>query len=94
VVLEFGDLLEFRRNYPEIPEISYDGKVFPFRDRQFDIVHANAVIERVGPFEAQGIFLREMVRVSKRGMISTPNIFSYRITYKSTLTPLGGEKRI
>jgi hypothetical protein len=75
VVLGFGDLLEFRRNYPEIPVISYDGKVFPFRDRQFDIVHANAVIEHVGPFEAQEIFLKEMVRVSKRGMISTPNKF-------------------
>ena len=53
--------------------MSYNGKIFPFQDKQFDIAHANAVIEHVGPLKCQKNFLKEMVRVSKRGMITTPN---------------------
>lgn len=48
-------------------------KNFPFTDKCFDIAHSNAVIEHVGSFEAQEHFFKEMVRVSKRGMITTPN---------------------
>jgi len=71
--LGIGDLLKFRKTYPDISTVSYDGKIFPFSDDQFDIAYSNAVIEHVGPFEAQEMFLKEIVRVSKRGMITTPN---------------------
>lgn len=71
--LGIGDLSEFQRNYPDVKTIVYDGKTFPFKDKSFDIVHSNAVIEHVGKFEAQKLFLKEMIRVSKRGMINTPN---------------------
>ena len=71
--LGIGDLSEFRKRYPNIRAISYDGSIFPFRDREFDIAHSNAVIEHVGLREAQARFLSEIVRVSRRGLITTPN---------------------
>lgn len=71
--LGIGDLSKFEEKYPNIPAISYDGKIFPFKNNQFDIAHSNAVIEHVGSFEAQELFLKEITRVSKRGMLTTPN---------------------
>ncbi len=68
-----GDLSKFKETYPDISTVSYDGSIFPFSDDQFDIAHSNAVIEHVGPQDAQKLFLSEMVRVSKCGMITTPN---------------------
>lgn len=72
-VLGIGDLSKFEIKYPDISVTSYDGKIFPFKNNQFDIAHSNAVIEHVGSFEAQELFLKEMTRVSKRGMLTTPN---------------------
>ncbi len=71
--LGIGDLSEFRKRYPSLRAISYDGGIFPFHDKEFDIAHSNAVIEHVGSREAQECFLREIVRVSRRGMMTTPN---------------------
>lgn len=71
--LGIGNLSKFRETYPDISTVSYDGKTFPFSNDQFDIAHSNAVIEHVGPSDAQKLFLSEMIRVSKCGMITTPN---------------------
>ena len=71
--LAVGDIKEFKRSYPDINTIVYDGRAFPVTDKCFDIAHSNAVIEHVGPLDAQKLFLKETVRVSKRGMITTPN---------------------
>lgn len=71
--LGIGDLSEFRKRHPRIRAIGYNGRAFPFHDREFDIAHSNAVIEHVGSRDAQEFFLREIVRVSRRGMITTPN---------------------
>lgn len=71
--LGIGDLSEFKEKYPAVKAIIYGGKLFPFGNKSFDIAHSNAVIEHVGQFEDQRLFLKEIVRVSKRGMITTPN---------------------
>lgn len=71
--LGVGDLSGFKAKYPEIRTISYNGRNFPFRDEEFDIVHSNAVIEHVGRPELQLFFLKEMVRVARKGMLTTPN---------------------
>jgi len=60
--------------YPQIEVVSADGRALPFEDRQFDVVFSNAVIEHVGQRELDQVqFLRELIRVSKRGLITTPN---------------------
>lgn len=63
-----------KRNYPEIKYICVP-KTFPyfFKDNQFDIVHTSAVIEHVGDSERQITFMKEAIRIGKKGMISTPN---------------------
>lgn len=73
--LGLGDISEFEDEYPDINTVSYDGKIMPFEDKQFDIAHSNAVIEHVGSLERQSFFMKDIIRVSKRGMITTPNKF-------------------
>jgi SAM-dependent methyltransferase len=78
--------IQFSKRYPLIKVLTYDGKKFPFRDKQFDIVWSNAVIEHIGTFEAQIIFLKEIKRVAKQAFITTPN--KYFPIEVHTRTPL------
>ena len=50
-----------------------DGRDLPFRDRSFDIVFSNSVIEHVGDRESQSRFAREIARVGRAYWIETPN---------------------
>ena len=50
-----------------------DGLQLPFRDRSFDLVYANAVIEHVGDESAQRQLASEAARVGKVWIITTPN---------------------
>lgn len=68
-----GDLSAFEKRYPHVHIISADGRSLPFRDNSFDIAYSNAVIEHVGDVNDQRTFFRELVRVSKRGYLTTPN---------------------
>jgi hypothetical protein len=49
------------------------GDRLPFEDRQFDIAFSSAVIEHVGDRSQQRQFISEMVRVSKRFFLTTPD---------------------
>lgn len=73
--LGIDEPVEFRKRYPEIKALSYDGSHFPFPDNHFDLAWSNAVLEHVGNREAQVNFLRELRRVAKHGFITTPNRF-------------------
>ena len=65
---------DFTSNYPDVKFVQYDGNIFPFCDKEFDFVHSNAVIEHVGDFNRQKLFLQELIRVSKKGVFfTTPN---------------------
>ncbi|MCC8109508.1 MAG: class I SAM-dependent methyltransferase [Planctomycetes bacterium] len=64
---------EFARRYPSVRTVQYDGKFFPFGDKQFDIIWSNAVWEHVGPHDRQLLFLNEIKRVARRAYITTPN---------------------
>lgn len=49
------------------------GQRLPFKDREFDIVFSNAVLEHVGSREDQARFITELRRVSGAFFITTPN---------------------
>lgn len=65
---------KFRRRYPKINAVVYDGEIFPFKDKEFDIVWSNAVLEHVGSNGQQTVFLREINRCGKRAFVTTPNL--------------------
>jgi SAM-dependent methyltransferase len=64
---------KFKKNFPEVKVVLYDGDVFPFADKEFDIAWSNAVIEHVGGYDKQVLFLSELLRTSKSIFITTPN---------------------
>lgn len=66
----------FAARYPQVKSVTYDGRIFPFEDKAFDVCWSNATLEHVtgGP-EMQLLFLKEIVRVSKRAFVTTPNRF-------------------
>lgn len=71
--LGLEEAVEFRQRYPQVRAVCYDGRIFPFEDQKFDVVWSNAVIEHVGGFERQVLFVKEMKRVGRRVMFTTPN---------------------
>ena len=71
--LGIEDAPTFRKNFPQIHVVKYDGDYFPFNDKAFDIAWSNAVIEHVGDRDKQLLFLRELLRTSKSIFITTPN---------------------
>ncbi len=50
-----------------------DGARLPFRDRSFDLVFSNSVIEHVGDLTRQRQFAREVTRVGRKFHVQTPN---------------------
>lgn len=59
--------------YPGKHFVTYDGRIFPFSDNQFEAVFSNAVVEHVGDSERQLLFINEMLRVGKKVFFTTPN---------------------
>lgn len=67
------DSIEFKEIFPDINLIIGNGLNIPFKDNYFDIAFSNAVLEHVGTRENQKKFISEIIRVSKRCFITTPN---------------------
>ena len=63
----------FAEHYPSARYVRGDALQLPFEDGAFDIVFSNAVIEHVGPREAQQRFVSELLRVAPRAFVTTPN---------------------
>jgi SAM-dependent methyltransferase len=59
--------------HPGLTFVQTLGDGLPFEDDQFDIAFSTAVIEHVGDRERQRRFVAELLRVSKRFFITTPN---------------------
>lgn len=75
VGLGVEDLSELATAHPDKKFVTYDGRIFPFDDNEFDWVFSNAVIEHVGGPAEQTLFLNEMLRVAKNVFFTTPNKF-------------------
>jgi len=71
VGMEDASFLE--REYPGVRYIRADGLHLPFGDGSFDLVTSFAVIEHVGSRDNQRKFVRELCRVGKTCLITTPN---------------------
>jgi SAM-dependent methyltransferase len=53
--------------------VAGDGRRLPFRDKSFDVVFSNSVIEHLGDAASQREFAREVARVGARYYVQTPN---------------------
>lgn len=71
--LGLEEAVEFSRRYPQVRAVRYDGGIFPFSDKEFDVVWSSAVIEHVGGFDRQVQFVQEMCRVGRHVFFTTPN---------------------
>jgi len=71
-VLSIHPLKKFKEKYPEIKTVTYYGDEFPFDEKEYQIVYSNAVIEHVGGFEKQLLFINEMFRVGDVFYFTTP----------------------
>ena len=56
-----------------LPWIFADGCRLPFRDKSFDVVFSNSVIEHLGDPSRHEQFAREVARVGVRYFVQTPN---------------------
>ena len=63
----------FAERYPAARYVQASALELPFEDDAFDVYFSNAVIEHVGPREAQRRFVSEALRVAPRVFITTPN---------------------
>ena len=61
------------KDFPQVRLVIADGCDLPFRDKEFDIVFSNAVIEHIGVGSAQEHFAKEIRRVSRGYFVATPN---------------------
>lgn len=73
-VVSIDPLPDFATQFPQIQPVQADGCRLPFADGSFDLVFSNAVIEHVGDRWRQAAFVRECLRVARRGVfIAAPN---------------------
>jgi Methyltransferase domain len=72
-VLGTDEPRECPKKYPDISFVRYDGELFPFETDSFDVACSNAVLEHVGGYDRQVLFVREMARVAPSVWITTPS---------------------
>ncbi len=85
-------LAAIRKGFPGVRTVLADARCLPFRDREFDVVYSNAVIEHVGNLADQRRMADEVRRVGKRWFLTTPNRwypfeFHVRMPFVSWLPP-------
>jgi SAM-dependent methyltransferase len=67
------DASHLESRYPGLTFVRTDGSTLPFPDRHFDVAVSWAVLEHVGDRARQRQFVAELVRVSRRFFLTTPN---------------------
>ena len=73
VVTSIEDASHLEQEYPGIRFVRTEKLDLPFADKSFDIVFCSAVLEHVGDYDQQKLFVAELFRVSERFFIITPN---------------------
>jgi SAM-dependent methyltransferase len=65
---------QFCRRYPDTRYVELEpGRPLPFKDKSFDIVFSNAVLEHVGGQAERAEFIKEAARVSHHLFLIVPN---------------------
>lgn len=75
VAVSIDNATPLQKAFPKAICVQGNGCELPFDDRSFDALFSNAVIEHVGNEDVQRRFIHEAVRVSKSGLITTPNFW-------------------
>ena len=73
VTTSIEDASHLEQEYPGIRFVKTEKLDLPFADKSFDIVFCSAVLEHVGDYDQQKLFVAELFRVSERFFIITPN---------------------
>jgi hypothetical protein len=58
-----------------VRSLVFNGCALPFRDKSFDVVYPNAVIEHLAGDYAQQRYAAEVVRVGEGWFVTTPNLY-------------------
>jgi hypothetical protein len=58
-----------------VKTLVFNGCALPFRDKSFDVVYSNAVIEHLADRYAQQRFAAEVVRAGRGWFVTTPNLY-------------------
>jgi len=73
VNLSCEHISRIKKHYPQVDARVGDALSLPWPDKYFDAVYSNAVIEHVGDLVKQKQMATEIMRVSKRWFVATPN---------------------
>ncbi len=69
------DARDYRRSFPGVQAVVFDGLALPFADQSFDIVYSNAVLEHLESWEAQQALASEVQRVGRGWFVTVPNLW-------------------
>lgn len=68
-----SDFSKFKKAFPDFDFLEFNGFDFPNFEKKFDFAFSNAVIEHVGDFEKQILWLTEVSKICDTLFITTPN---------------------
>jgi ubiquinone/menaquinone biosynthesis C-methylase UbiE len=75
VNIDLNELTSLRTKHKQVALVLADGCCLPFRSKSIDVLFSNAVIEHVGSLRRQRRFAGEIMRISKRWFVTTPNFW-------------------
>ncbi len=73
--ISLAEVQDYQRSFPGVMAVVFNGCALPFRDKSFDVVYSNAVIEHLTDHYAQQRFAAEVVRVGRGWFVTTPNLY-------------------
>ena len=73
--ISLPEVQDYRRSFPGVKTLVFNGCALPFRDQSFDVVYSDAMIEHLSDHGAQQRFAAEVVRVRRGWFVTTPNLW-------------------
>jgi hypothetical protein len=73
--INLSEVQDYRRSFPRSRAVVFDGCALPFRDKSFDVVYSNAVLEHLPGADLVRRFAAEVQRVGKGWFVTTPNFW-------------------